>query len=103
MEKQEIILHPGEKQEIRLESRGASGLQLLFTVSDTNVLSVTQRELTDQELDKLPRQAGGSRPAIFVIMGIKVGHSDLHFYEKPAAGRQAPDLTVQDYSVTVKE
>lgn len=103
METEELTVRVGETKEVQIASRGASGLQLLVRVDNADLVSVSRRELTSPEMASLPRQAGNSMPAFFLILGNKSGRTHIQFYEKPAGSRQGPELPVKDYSVIVTD
>ena len=102
METKELNLQVGGSQEIQLVSRGASGLQLLFSADPSDVVSIERRDLTTQEQDSLGPTIGGGIPAYFSIKGLKSGQSTVLFYEKPAGNRSGPQIPIVTYQIVVK-
>lgn len=100
METQYLTLAVGESHEIRLASRGASGLQLLFALDLPEVVSVTRREATAAELATPHPNVGGAVPAFFMLRGLKPGQARVDFFERPP-GRSAPDIPAAAYQLTV--
>lgn len=103
MEPLSLTLAVGERHEIQLASRGASGLQLLFALDPAGVVAVARREATPAERATPHPNVGGATPAFFVLQGLQSGQARVSFFERPAPGRGGDDIPVATYQVSVRE
>jgi len=104
METQQLTLRVQEQHTVTLPSRGASGLQLLFSAEPTDIVSVVRREPTPNEREHPPTAVGGAMAAYFELIGLKPGQATIYFYEKPAPGRGGPpEMPVATYLITVSQ
>ena len=98
-----IELKVNEDTTIRLPNRGASGLRMVFTLSDSSVASVTRKELKSSDVEHLDIKPGDAVPAIFVIQGLKAGTTTIHFAERKPGVDAGSDIPLKDFEVHVKE
>ncbi|MBC6609557.1 hypothetical protein H8B15_01405 [Hymenobacter sp. BT507] len=104
MEMQQLTLRVQEQHAVTLPSRGASGLQLLFSTEPADIVLVVRREPTPNEREQPPITVGGTIAAYFELTGLKPGQATVRFYEKPAPGRGGPsEIPVATYLITVSQ
>lgn len=97
----QIEIAVNSEKTIQLASRGSSGLRIVFTVSDSSVVSVTQKDLQSSDVDSLRLRPGDPIPAIFIIKGIKRGNTSIHFAERKPGINDGADIPLKDFEVKV--
>jgi predicted secreted protein len=79
---QNLTLKVGEGHHVTLQSRGATGLQLLYRCDDDSTVQIQRKEFTPADTAKeLSTNVGGSMPAVFQIQALKEGETKVTFYE----------------------
>jgi predicted secreted protein len=83
MENEEkLTLHKGDVHQVTLQSRGATGLQLLYKCDDDSIVEIKRVEYSSSDSAKLWKDnIGGPIPAVFEISAMHEGATKITFYE----------------------
>ena len=104
MEQDTLELTLGNVKTISLPNRGSSGLRIIFSVDNPEVIEVTQNELKSMaDLDSLKLKPGDPFPAFFTVKALAKGQTIIHFSERPPGSDTSRDMPMRKYLVTVKE
>jgi hypothetical protein len=103
METAQLTLRLNEQKTVQMPSRGATGLQLVFTIEDSSIVEVARKELSPEDRDSLQLRPGDAIPAVFTIRGKKQGKTVVHFGERRVGMKEMPDLPLRDYEITVTD
>lgn len=98
-----IKLSPDEEKIVSLPNRGASGLRILFSVSDPSVVSVQRKEIQPSETGAMNIRPGDPIPALFSIRAIGRGNATISFVERKPGSNDGDDLPLKDFEVTVND
>jgi hypothetical protein len=101
MNEEHLKINRGETKQLYIPNRGSSGLQLVYELTDSTVVSITRKELPDSYFTTHSVNAGESLPALFEIYGIKAGTTHLFFREKRVGMPESPLMEVRTYLVEV--
>ena len=76
-----LEMHRGGVHRIHLQSRGSSGLQLLYRFEKDSIVEISRVETQAAEIDKsAPDYLGSPAPATFEMKALEAGESKVTFY-----------------------
>lgn len=102
MPTENLHLQTGEIYKMTLPSRGATGLQLLFRVTDDSIVDIKRIESSGNENDSTaPRSIGGPVQATFEITALKPGETNVTFYETRPWEKDFKEIIVQNLTIEV--
>lgn len=98
-----LRLKIGEVQQVTLQSRGATGLQLLARCDDEKVVEVLRVQGNpDSEKSTATDKIGGAIPAFFSIKGLKKGKTTVTFYETRSWEKDFKEIIQKTLEVEVE-
>ncbi len=97
-----IQLKINEEKTIELPSRASSGRQMVFTLSDTSVATVTRKEIVST-YDSTALRPGDPALAIWVIKGLKPGTTRIKFAGPRIEKKDAANLRLKNFKIVVTD
>jgi predicted secreted protein len=102
-EKDSLNLAVGETHQITLQSRGASGLQLLYRCQPESIVQIRRLEQKPSDSAKPPADVGSGIPATFEIKALKQGVVKVTFYETRPWDKNFKEIVQREMSISVSD